>query len=65
VFLGTTRWGFVLPRAWDPWSTILRQDPFRRRYDRDTPVDAGEELDREVGTVRIAGGCLSTTTLNP
>jgi len=55
----------VLPRAWDPWSTILRQDPFRRRYDRDTPVDAGEELDREVGTVRIAGGCLSTTTLNP
>jgi len=26
--------GFVLPPAWDPASTVLRSDPFRRRYEK-------------------------------
>jgi hypothetical protein len=41
-----------LPRAWDPWTTVLRQDPFRRRYERGaavaaTPDTAAEELEPE------------------
>ena len=41
-----------MPRAWDPWTTVLRQDPFRRRYERGaavaaTPDTAAEELEPE------------------
>ena len=37
--------GFVLPKRWDPWSTVLRRDPFRRRYERGKLT--AEELEDE------------------
>ena len=37
--------GFVLPPRWDPWGTMLRRDPFRRRYERGKLT--AEELEDE------------------
>lgn len=37
--------GFVLPKRWDPWRTVLRRDPFRRRYERGKLT--AEELEDE------------------
>ena len=45
--------GFVLPKRWDPWTTVLRSDPFRRRYERGRAVLAavgtGFESTRDYG----------------
>lgn len=40
--------GFVLPRDWDPWTTVMRQDPFRRRYERGVAVAASEDTPCDV-----------------